>query len=166
MRSSIAFIAFAASVLMATTCTAHTYLQDAIELHISEADVIVLGNTGNTYIEDRQNGDRYEYTTVQVLETLKSTHKQLPESVVIEHGLDEPFRPIFHHENTTTLLLLLLKDNGYYAAAGSLRGHMPIVDGKIDGTSPQISVLGGSQGWEFGRAIRWRRRPCRHAPRG
>ena len=32
--------------------------------------------------------------------------------------------------------------------------------------SPQISVLGGSQGWEFGRAIRWRRRPCRHAPRG
>ena len=33
-------------------------------------------------------------------------------------------------------------------------------------TSPQISVLGGSQGWEFGRAIRWRRRPCRHAPRG
>ena len=33
-------------------------------------------------------------------------------------------------------------------------------------TRPQISVLGGSQGWEFGRAIRWRRRPCRHAPRG
>ena len=144
MRSSSVCFSVLTSLLFATNSMAATYEPSPIEEHIWEADLIVIGSPTDSFTEKKANGEINRYTSVHIVEALKSTQKKVPDSVVIENfeGATDSdgnmifgfFRPVIEL-NRTAILMLVRKDNGYYEVAGSFRGNLPLVDGKIKGTS-------------------------------